>query len=91
MAVNTSASSRASCALSLISSWFMRVHSAQIRTFSSVGVSRTAFSNALQNSPAILCLRAESSSPWRISFFAFSSSTARAAASSRRSSGRSRT
>ena len=81
------ASSRASLAVSSISSRFIRVHSTQIRTFSSVGSSRIDFSKALQNTPAILLRRSISASFCRISFFAFSSSTAMIAACSRCSSG----
>ena len=44
MEVNTPANSRDSWMVSSISSLVMRVHLTQIRTFSSVGVSRTAFS-----------------------------------------------
>ena len=44
MEVNTPANSRDSLMVSSISSLDMRVHLTQIRTFSSVGVSRTAFS-----------------------------------------------
>ena len=44
MEVNTPANSRDSLMVSSISSLVMRVHLTQIRTFSSVGVSRTAFS-----------------------------------------------
>lgn len=46
MVRNTSANSRDSFTVSSISSLVMRVHLAQIRTFSSVGSSRTAFSYA---------------------------------------------
>lgn len=89
MVVKTSANSRDSLTVSSISSLVIRVHLAQIRTFSSVGVNRTAFSYAyaLQKIPAILLWRSISASFSRISFFAFSSSTAMAAASSRCSSG----
>ena len=87
MEENVSASSRASFTVSVSSSRFIRVHSTQARTFSSVGSSRTAFSNALQNRPAILLRWSISVSFCRISFLAFSISTAATAACSRCSSG----
>ena len=88
MVRNTSANSRDSFTVSSISSLVMRVHLAQIRTFSSVGSSRTAFSYALQKTPAIFPSRSISASFSWISFFALASSTASRAACSRCSSGR---
>ena len=88
---NISASSSDSRMVSSISSGVIRVHSTQIRTFSSVGVTRTAFSYALQNVPAILLRRLSSASACWISFFALASSTASRAACSRCSSGSSST
>ena len=67
----------------------IRVPSVQQRTFSSDGVSRTAFSYALQKSAAIFPFRSISASCFFSSFFAFSYSSASAAACSRCSSGRS--
>ena len=58
------------------------------RIFSSDGVSRTAFSYALQKSAAIFPFRSISASCFFSSFFAFSYSSASAAACSRCSSGR---